>query len=127
MAEMIYHLVPVAQWRAVESVYYPETYAQDGFTHCTRGRERLMEVANHFYRDSAGDWFCLEMSHESLEAAGVTLRYEPAAPVGEQKGELAGSETALFPHVYGGLPVAAVLAVYPVIRAADGTFLEVQA
>ncbi len=126
MTDLIYHLVPAAQWHAVESVYFPETYAQDGFTHCTRGRERLMEVGNHFYRDSADDWLCLEMSRASVEAAGVEVRYEAAAPVGEQQGEFAGSEEMLFPHVYGGIPVASVLAIYPVARAADGSFLFVE-
>lgn len=39
---MLYHLVPAAAWRAAKEAndakaYFPPSYAQDGFTHLTKG------------------------------------------------------------------------------------------
>ena len=65
----IYHLALVENWeKAVEQneTYYPPTYEMDGFTHGTSEATRLLEVANHFYTDSIGDWLCLEMTEETL-------------------------------------------------------------
>ena len=60
----IYHLALVENWeKAVEQneTYYPPTYEMDGFTHGTSEATRLLEVANHFYTDSIGDWLCLNL------------------------------------------------------------------
>ena len=70
----LYHLVQASLWReslAKQEVYYPPTYEQDGFTHGTANPAKLLQVANHFYKDVPGDWLCLRMTIESLAACGV--------------------------------------------------------
>ena len=63
---------------------------------------------------------------------------EPAAPVGETEalavhGEKEGGkeggreeEVELFPHVYGGIPIKAVVGVLQVRRGGDGRFLGIE-
>ena len=133
---MIYHLALARDWQRTVSqseVYYPPTYSQDGFTHGTADPEKLLVVANHFYQDSEGDWVCLAMTEAALSDVGVEVKYEPAAPVGNQNGELnsesGGGLTAdtapLFPHIYGGIAPAAVHGTYPVTRDTSGQFIRI--
>ena len=42
----------------------------------------LLKVANHFYKNSPGNWICLRIDPKLLGAS--RLVYEPAAPVGEK-------------------------------------------
>ena len=37
-----------------DGLYYPPTYAVDGFIHATGDPRLLIEVANHFYKESEG-------------------------------------------------------------------------
>ena len=37
-----------------ENCYYPPTYNMDGFIHATADPQLLIEVANHFYKESKG-------------------------------------------------------------------------
>lgn len=55
-----------------DGIYYPPTYDADGFIHGTANPDRLLSVANHFYRDIPGDWYCLRMTVDSLASTGVT-------------------------------------------------------
>jgi len=127
----IYHLALHADWADVVEqggTYYPPTYDQDGFTHGTSDTDKLLEVANHFYAGSCGDWVCLEMTVASLGSSGVEVRFEPAAAVGEQDGQLDSRGQAspiLFPHLYGGISPAVVINVHPVERDAAGTFTSI--
>lgn len=127
----IFHLALAKDWSQAtdhNSTYYPPTYEQDGFTHGTGDAHKLLEVANHFYTDSIGDWVCLEMTGESLMVFDVEVRYEPAAPVGNTSGELNASvepEVLLFPHLYGGIHPGVVTQVFPVRRDDDGRFIEI--
>ncbi|MHA7816142.1 MAG: DUF952 domain-containing protein [Pseudohaliea sp.] len=124
----VYHLVQARLWDPVvesDGTYYPPTYAADGFTHATANPAALMNVANHFYKDVDGTWYCLRMTEESLEATGVETIWEGTAPVGDIEPEFEGSDDELFPHILGGITPAAVLEVLPVERSEDGTFLGV--
>ncbi len=124
----IYHLALVTDWQqavAKQETYYPPTYEMDGFTHGTGEAKRLLEVANHFYTDSVGDWLCLEMTEDSLATQGVKVIYEPAANVGDKDGTLEG-EPVLFPHIFGGLHPNVITATYSVIRNTDGTFVRIE-
>ena len=124
----IYHLALEADWHDTirqQQTYYPPTYEQDGFTHGTADAKKLMEVANHFYTKSEGDWLCLEMSEASLADSGVMIKYEPAAAVGNQEGTLVDSQATLFPHLYGGIHPKAVTTTYPVTRDDQGQFLAI--
>jgi uncharacterized protein (DUF952 family) len=124
----VYHLVQARLWEPVvdsDGTYYPPTYEADGFTHATANPAALMNVANHFYKDVDGTWYCLRMTEESLADTGVETIWEGTAPVGDIEPEFEGSDDELFPHILGGIRPAAVVEVLPVERAADGTFLAV--
>lgn len=127
----IYHLALVEDWQnsvSQQATYYPPTYDADGFTHGTSDANRLLDVANHFYQSSSGQWLCLEMTEQSLGDEGVKVKFEPAANVGKQDGNLSSNdatEPMLFPHIYGGIHPRAISAIYPVIRDASGKFLDI--
>ena len=110
---------------ASNSAYFPPTYEVDGFTHGTSNPAKLLPVANHFYPEVTGDWYCLRMTVDSLAATGVETVYEGTAPVGDKAPDFEGSTDELFPHILGGIAPAAVLEAHPVRRAADGTFLSI--
>ncbi len=125
----VFHLVQARLWdrtMADGAIYYPPTYEADGFTHGTSNPDKLMNVANHFYRDVEGDWYCLRMTVDSLAATGVVTRFEGTAPVGDTPPDFEGADDELFPHILGGLKPAAVLEVHRVLRADDGRFLGVE-
>lgn len=124
----LFHLVQAELWEAAvsnDAAYYPPTYKQDGFTHATANPELLMNVANHFYQDVPGKWLCLKMTSDSLIAGGVEVVFEGTAPVGDKEANFDGTDDELFPHILGGIHQSAVLEVYDVVRAEDGTFISV--
>ena len=124
----LFHLIQADLWQAAvagNTVYYPPTYAQDGFTHATANPDLLLNVANHFYADVPGDWLCLRMTVESLSKHGVEVIFEETAPVGDKQPDFEGTNDELFPHMLGGIPPAAALEVHTVRRAKDGIFLAV--
>lgn len=76
----------------------------DGFIHLSTAAQ-LTETVDRHYRGQP-DLVVLAID---LEAVGADLRWEPSRG------------GALFPHVYGVLPMAAVLAAGPLERLEDGT------
>lgn len=72
------------------------TLAEEGFIHCST-RAQLPRVADFLYGapDAPTDLVVLVVDPERL---GVPVRYEAPRPGGEE-----------FPHVYGPIPVAAVV------------------
>ena len=124
----VFHLVQVSLWEEsikTGRVYYPPTYEQDGFTHGTSNPEKLLSVANHFYREVEGGWQCLKMTVESLAEVGVEVIFEGTAPVGDKAPDFEGADDELFPHILGGIPRNAVIESYPVIRSKSGEFLSI--
>ncbi|MEM7612087.1 MAG: DUF952 domain-containing protein [Pseudomonadota bacterium] len=124
----LFHLVQTDLWAmAVErgETYYPPTYADDGFTHATANADLLLEVGNHFYTDIPGEWLCLRMTAASLADAGIRIVFERSAPVGDKQGDFSGSQDQLFPHLFGGIPPAAVIATHAVERNDTGAFLAI--
>ena len=125
----VFHLVQATLWDqniASDSTYYPPTYEVDGFTHGTSNPQKLLNVANHFYPDVQGDWYCLRMTVESLKTSGVETVYEGTAPVGDIQPDFEGAGDELFPHIHGGLKASAVLEAHKVDRADDGAFLSIE-
>lgn len=125
----VFHLVQATLWDqniAIDGTYYPPTYEVDGFTHGTSNPQKLLNVANHFYPDVQGHWYCLRMTVESLKASGVETVYEGTAPVGDIQPDFEGAGDELFPHIHGGLKASAVLEAHKVNRADDGTFLSIE-
>ena len=125
----VFHLVQATLWAqtiASDGTYYPPTDEVDGFTHGTSNRQKLLNLANHFYADVPGHWYCLRMTVESLKASGVETVYEGTAPVGDIQPDFEGAGDELFPHIQGGLKPAAVLGTHKVNRADKGTFLSIE-
>lgn len=124
----VYHVALKDRWESARNsneTYYPPTFEKDGkFTHATADPARLIEVLNHFYKNQPGEWLCLQMTVESLEAEGVKTVFESAAPVGSVPA-IGGDQ--LFPHILGGIPPSAVSGTMPVLRnSEDGTFLNIR-
>ena len=112
---MLLHLVTAEAWAAApDRPYEAPSLAMEGFIHCSPSEEVLLAVANLLYRDEQGELVVVELDEARV---GSEVRWEgPAGPAPT------GQEHQLFPHVYGPIDRAAVLAVRPVRRADDGTF-----
>lgn len=115
---IIHHLVPAAEFAAVPAgePYLPTGFAADGFIHCTGELDTLLDIANQFYRTTAGDFLVLVIDPSRLTAP---LRWEPPLPA-PAPDRLVGR---LFPHIYGPLNPQAIIAIRQAQRAPDGTFL----
>ncbi|SHE66636.1 DUF952 domain-containing protein [Streptoalloteichus hindustanus] len=108
---MILHICARAEWDSARAVgeHVPAGFAVDGFVHCSDpGTVHL--PANALFR-GRDDLVLLEIDPAGL---GVELRWEPGDP-----GNPAGP---WFPHVYGPIPTAAVVAVHDFPPSPDGTF-----
>ncbi|MQA12539.1 MAG: DUF952 domain-containing protein [Pseudonocardiaceae bacterium] len=82
------------------------SYAEQGYVHCAL-RHQVRGVAERFFGD-AEDVVLLVVDGSRLSDP---VRYEAPAPGAEE-----------FPHLYGPLPMEAVVDVVPVSRDADGRF-----
>ena len=79
--EPIYHMCEIRLFETATangSMYYPPTYPQDGFIHATKEPQFLIDVANHFYKESNGDWICIKLEPMMLPP----VIFESPAPVG---------------------------------------------
>lgn len=81
--------------------------AEVGFIHCSYPHQ-VARVANFVYADLT-ELVLLQIDPERLEAE---VRLEPAAE----------NSSEMFPHIYGPLPVSAVVGETPWHRDADGTW-----
>lgn len=113
----IYHLVPAAYYlsQAENRPYYSETFAQEGFIHCTAGVDLLLQIANSFFADLSDDLLALEIDPAQLTAP---LKFEPPIP---PPGTPAGpTDDLLFPHIYGPLNRQAITGVIRLCRNESG-------
>ncbi|WP_062385006.1 DUF952 domain-containing protein [Demequina iriomotensis] len=104
----LYHLAIAAEWDPAATADYTtstvgRTLEDEGFIHLSLARQ-VAWVAQQFYVDS--DVVLLE-----IDPAKVTARV--------QFEEAPGTDDA-FPHLYGPVPRAAIVAASPVPRGADG-------
>lgn len=94
--EALYHLALPAEWAGYQAsgVIDPPSIAQEGFVHCSWGRQVAGTLSRHF----AGV--------EGL----LALRLDPTAlaPAGVLEEDSYGSGQA-YPHLYGAVPSAAVI------------------
>ncbi|MEU9394909.1 DUF952 domain-containing protein [Streptomyces sp. NPDC048324] len=103
MSEHIVHITERSLWEAAcargtyETSTRGRTLAQEGFIHCST-RAQLPGTARRFFAD-LDDLVVLVIDPDRLD---VPLKYETDRPGGEA-----------FPHVYGPIPVAAVVDVEP--------------
>jgi glutathione S-transferase len=104
----LYHLALRAEWNSARSAgsYRRSTRGrsleQVGFIHLSAAHQ-VEATAQRFYGDLApGEVVLLSIDPQRLAAAGLELRSEPAPATGER-----------FPHLYGALPLEAVLLAQP--------------
>ncbi len=102
----VYKVIAVDLWKAAEDDGF---YAgagidlEDGFIHLSTGRQARRTAQLYF--KGQGDLLLVAVDAASL---GDALKYEPSR------------DGDLFPHLYGPLPMAAVLSVRPLPLDADG-------
>jgi len=101
---IIYHLTHADYWHNLDPAapYLPADFEDDGFIHCTRGLDLLLQVANTFYRDAPGEFLLLVIDEIRVLAE---VKYENC-----------------FPHIYGPLNREAIVAIHTMPRHADGRF-----
>lgn len=97
----IYHIARESLLEKGKScgVYAPHEFDGDGFIHCSYARQ-LKAVASRSW--SPDRWVLVEIDSAQVAEQLVDENLE------------GGSD--LFPHLYGKLPIAAVLSVYPLMR-----------
>ncbi len=104
----VFHLTSLADWAEARRVgaLLPASLASEGFVHCSTASQ-VRATAGRYLRGRT-DLLLLTIRVARLS---VELRYERSASTGED-----------FPHVYGPIPVAAVVAVEPLVPDAGGLF-----
>ena len=107
MPRLTLHLVPEATWDAHDPAtpYLPAAYAEDGFVHCTDGDDEMVAVANRFYAADPRPFLLLTLD---LERTGSPWQFDDP----ERR----------YPHVYGPIDPASVVAVRRMDRTDDGRF-----
>ena len=107
MSGIIYHMCKRNEWRQVANAYHGSSQDQaDGFIHFSTAAQVRESAARH--RAGQPDLVLLAVATAAL---GDALRWEPSRG------------GALFPHLYGPLPVAAVVAVHDLPLGPDGLHL----
>lgn len=105
-----WHLAEVNHWARARAVGSYERSTRDaslaevGFVHGSYP-DQLSGVVAAVYGDVARDVVILELDRERLEAAGSPVRDEPGDPRDQYSEH--------YPHVYGPIPVSAVVRVLP--------------
>ncbi len=103
----IYKICPQTEWAQAGSSYAGSAKdKEDGFIHFSTAAQ-VLGTLNKYYAD-AGDLVLVAVDPGPL---GDRLRYEPSR------------DGALFPHLYGTLPLTSVRWVKPIARNQDGGFV----
>ena len=105
---MIFHITSRAAWESAlgAGIYEADSLSTEGFIHCSTA-DQYIWVANQRFRRGT-DLVLLHIDPARLRSE---VRYE----------NLEGGET-LFPHVYGAIPIGAVLNVVALRPLEDGSF-----
>jgi uncharacterized protein (DUF952 family) len=109
LSALIYKIVPAEIWRQAESdgVFHGAGIdLADGFIHLSTAQQ-TRRTAELYFAGQTG----LALIAVDAEALGAALRYEPSR------------DGALFPHLYGPLPLAAVEATYALTLDGQGQFI----
>jgi uncharacterized protein (DUF952 family) len=105
-----YHLVPEPWYRSQpeDRPYLPEPFDADGFVHLTHGLDDVLAVGNMFYRDDPRPYLLL-----TIDLGQITsdVRHD--------------DDSQRYPHVYGPLDRAAIVAIQTIERDSDGSFTGV--
>lgn len=110
-APLTYHLVARDYYESLapERPYLPETYAADGFIHCTDGIANVADVGNRYYRHDPRAYLVLIIDTSRVTA---DIRYDDPG--------------SMYPHIYGPIGREAITRVIEAPRTPDGTFLPLQ-
>ncbi|MGV2829300.1 DUF952 domain-containing protein [Myxosarcina sp. GI1(2024)] len=108
MERQIYHITSLEEWQQAQSTgeYRPSSFATEGFIHCSYAWQ-LLPVANRLFR-----------GRDNL----AILAIAPSLVTGEIVEENLLGEAELFPHLYGSLPIAAVVEIIAFPCNSDGSF-----
>lgn len=109
MERIIYTLVRAGDWAEAEraGLYAgSEDDRRDGFLHFSTADQVRASAAKH--RAGVADLLLVAVDAAAL---GEALKFEPAS---------GGKRPGLFPHLYGPLPLSAVLSVTPLPLGKDG-------
>lgn len=102
----IFKIVPAGLWRAAEQAGVfrgSEVDLKDGFIHFSTAAQAEETAAKHFAGQS--DLLLVSVDRDRL---GAALKWEPSRG------------GALFPHLYGDLPLTAITSVVPLPLGPDG-------
>jgi uncharacterized protein (DUF952 family)/GNAT superfamily N-acetyltransferase len=113
MTTVLLHLITTAEWRSVLATGAVEPLPEIGFVHLS-APEQVALPANRLFAGRA-DVLVLVLDPARL---GVEVRWEPGVP--------GDPESMRFPHAYGPVPAAAVLAVEPYRPDGAGAFAAPQ-
>ena len=105
---MIFHITSRAAWESAlgAGIYEADSLSTEGFIHCSTA-DQYTWVANDRFRGR------LDL---------VLLHIDPTRLRSEVRYENLEGDAILFPHVYGAIPIGAVLNVTPFLPGTDGTF-----
>jgi uncharacterized protein (DUF952 family) len=108
---VLLHLCPTDDWSAaqVERELRPESLTTVGFIHLS-APEQVHLPANRLYR-GCDDLVLLHINPTDLDS-----------PIRWELGVATDPESMVFPHLYGPLPVDAVISVTSYLPDADGVF-----
>ena len=110
VADVLVHLCGVEEWSRARSLggLHPDTGGRGPFIHLSTPQQVHLP-ANRLYR-GRGDLVLLHIDPARLDSP---VRWEPGVATDPQ--------SMLFPHLYGPLPVRAVIRVTPYPPGPDGT------
>jgi uncharacterized protein (DUF952 family) len=108
---VLLHLIPSDEWSSAQPAgeLRPESLGSAGFVHLSTP-EQVHLPANRLYR-GRDDLVLLHIDSARLDA-----------PIRWESGVATDPESMLFPHLYGALPVSAVINVTSYRPGADGSF-----
>jgi uncharacterized protein (DUF952 family) len=111
-SRLTYHLAAKAWWDAADpdAPLPSPSLASEGFIHCTDGAAEMVATANRHYAAVPGAFVIL-----TVDLGRVTSAWRVEDP------------GRIYPHIFGPIDRAAIVAVIDAPRAADGTFLPFDA
>ena len=107
-SRLTYHLTPRAWWEAADpdAPLRAPSLDAEGFIHCTDGAAEMVATANRHYAEDPREFVILTVD---LDRITSVWRVEDARRI--------------YPHIFGPIDRAAIIAVVPAPRDEDGIFL----
>lgn len=96
----VYHITSNDEYEQAKATeyYFPQSFADEGFIHCSY-RHQILKVATSLTQGGTGGLVLLEIDKSKVSSEIIDENLE------------GGQE--LFPHIYGPLPIDAVITVKP--------------